>query len=311
MELDNYRNFLAIVETGSMTAAAECVHIAQPALSKQLRGLEDFFGAKLLITNRGSRRVILTEAGSLLYQKAKYICSLEDLARDEISTSLRGAVGTLRLSVANSRSAPFIRNTLKAFNELYPDVAYVVYEASFAEQREQLLSGITEIGILSTPIDQRGDFEELFRRDECLAAIYLNNSRWLENPRRKGMYLEELGSTPVCVSIGCSEIFKRCCDKIGFTPHILSVNTTRHTALQWARADAGVAVVPIEWGEEISPQFKIKKLLDADVELYKSVVKVSGRPLSPLAMRFVEFYNENSNSHRLCNIKALRKESGI
>ena len=78
MDLENYRNFLAVIETGSLTGASEYVHVAQPALSKQIRMLENFFGARLLITERGSRKVILTEAGRLLYQKAKYICSLEE-----------------------------------------------------------------------------------------------------------------------------------------------------------------------------------------------------------------------------------------
>ena len=53
MELDNYRNFLAIIEAGSFTGAADYVHIAQPALSKQLRALENYFGTKLIITTRG------------------------------------------------------------------------------------------------------------------------------------------------------------------------------------------------------------------------------------------------------------------
>lgn len=43
MEIDNYRNFLAIVEAGSMTAASEYIHIAQPALSKQVKSLENYF----------------------------------------------------------------------------------------------------------------------------------------------------------------------------------------------------------------------------------------------------------------------------
>lgn len=50
MELESYRNFLAIIEAGSFTGVAECVHVAQPALSKQLKTLENFFGAKLIIT---------------------------------------------------------------------------------------------------------------------------------------------------------------------------------------------------------------------------------------------------------------------
>lgn len=311
MDLENYRNFLAVIETGSLTGASEYVHVAQPALSKQIRMLENFFDAKLLITERGSRRVILTEAGRLLYQKAKYICSLEDLAREEIISAQRGAAGTLRISVANSRSAPFIQNTLKVFCELYPDVNYEIFETSFYEQSQQLLNGITEIGVLSTPVTQQDDFEELFRRDEYLAAVFRNKSRWLEQSRRKGLNLSDLRKIPLCVSTGCHAILKKCCDRIGFAPHILSVNTTRHTALQWALADVGVAVVPIDPGEELGDEYHIKKILDADAELYKSVVKVKGRPLSPLALKFVEFYNEHSNSRRLCDMRKLEAESKV
>ena len=69
MELDNYRNFLAIIEAGSFTGAADYVHIAQPALSKQLRALENYFGTKLIITTRGSRQILLTEAGRVSIKK--------------------------------------------------------------------------------------------------------------------------------------------------------------------------------------------------------------------------------------------------
>lgn len=69
MDLENYRNFLAIVEAGSMTAASEFIHIAQPALSKQLKTLEAAFGTKLIITTRGSKHLILTDAGKFYITK--------------------------------------------------------------------------------------------------------------------------------------------------------------------------------------------------------------------------------------------------
>ena len=87
MELDNYRNFLAIIEAGSFTGAADYVHIAQPALSKQLRALENYFGTKLIITTRGSRQILLTEAGRVLYQKAKYMCALGQIRPYFMTTS--------------------------------------------------------------------------------------------------------------------------------------------------------------------------------------------------------------------------------
>ena len=111
MEIDNYRNFLAIVEAGSMTAASEYIHIAQPALSKQVKSLENYFGTKLIITTRGSKHLILTDAGRILYHKAKYICSLEDMAKNEIGDVSDGSKGTLRFTVANSSS---IMRSMKA-----------------------------------------------------------------------------------------------------------------------------------------------------------------------------------------------------
>lgn len=191
MELDNYRNFLAIIEAGSFTGAADYVHIAQPALSKQLRALENYFGTKLIITTRGSRQILLTEAGRVLYQKAKYMCALEDLAKSEIENIMGGVVGTLRFSIANSRSALFIKSSLKDFCTLYPNIKCELFEASINEQTQQMLNGITELGILSVPVEHQDNFEVLFRRDEELTAVFHKNSVFLDDSK-KVVTLKEL-----------------------------------------------------------------------------------------------------------------------
>lgn len=171
MEIDNYRNFLAIVEAGSMTSASEFVHIAQPALSKQLKSLEGYFGTKLIITTRGSKHLILTDAGKILYHKAKYICSLEDMARIEIDDISDGNRGTLRISAANSRSSIFIKTCLEPFHDLFPNVVYEIYEGSVNEQSQQLLSGITELGILSVPLIHQNDLKS-YSKERKIYALF-------------------------------------------------------------------------------------------------------------------------------------------
>lgn len=309
MDLTVLRNFISIVQAGNVTAASEKIHIAQPTLSKQLRQLEHYYDAKLVLTERGSRQIILTDAGRLLFEKAKYICSLDDSVIEEIRSNERGASGTLRLSVANSRSKPLIERLLKEFGKVYPDVNFMIYESSFIEQRQQLLNGIGELGLLSTPPDRNSDIEELFRTDEYFFAVFNKNSRWLKDPERKGITLQQLKDVPVSVSSGYYEEFRQCCAKAGFSPFIKSINTTRNTALHWAAADMAVTIVPIAEGEDIEENLVVKKILDADVEIYKSVVKVKGRPLSLLALKFLEFYNEYGNAKRLCNIRSLYEES--
>lgn len=310
MELDNYRNFLAIVEAGSFTGAADYVHIAQPALSKQLRALENFFGAKLIITTRGSRQILLTEAGRVLYQKAKYICSLEDLARAEIENIMGGVVGTLRFSIANSRSAVFIKSCLKDFCALYPNIKYELYEAGIGEQTQQLLNGLTELGILSVPIDHQDNFEVLFRRDEEIVAVFQKNSVFLEDGEVE-IKLKQLEDVPVSLSAGCAEYFLKGCAQVNVSPRITCTSTTRSTALEWAKVGAAVAVVPMEVGEDLGHEFAIRRISDLEAEVYKTVVRVKDRPLSVAAQHFLRFYSRTRNSQQVCDLEEILKNSAL
>ena len=67
MNLQYYFNLVTIVEEGSLTAAAKKLRIAQPALSNQVKAMEQKYGTRLFF--RGSRRLELTDAGSILYQR--------------------------------------------------------------------------------------------------------------------------------------------------------------------------------------------------------------------------------------------------
>ena len=201
MEIDNYRNFLAIVEAGSMTAASEYIHIAQPALSKQVKSLENYFGTKLIITTRGSKHLILTDAGRILYHKAKYICSLEDMAKNEIGDVSDGSKGTLRFTVANSRAAVFIKECLEPFHRLFPLINYEIHEGGITEQSQQLLSGIAELGILSVPPIHQNNFDVLFRRKEKIVCVTAENSMFLKGITTPT--LPGLAECPLCLSTGC------------------------------------------------------------------------------------------------------------
>ena len=74
MDMEYYRNFIAIVEAGSLSAASKRVHVAQPALSNQLKLLQKKFGTQLVNIRRGVHNIELTNAGCILYNKAKYLC---------------------------------------------------------------------------------------------------------------------------------------------------------------------------------------------------------------------------------------------
>lgn len=310
MELENYRNFLAIIEAGSFTGAAECVHLAQPALSKQLKALENYFGTKLIITQRGSRQLILTDAGHILYQKAKYICSLEDLAKMEIDSVTGGAIGTLRISAANSRSSLFISNVLKDFHLQHPNITYEIYEGGITDQVQQLLNGITELGIFSVPITHENNFEVLFRRKEELFAVFHKDAPQVNNADTD-ITLASMADIPVSISAGCWELLKQRHSELPALKHIVCISTTRSTALQWAMDNIAAAIVPAEPEENLGPQLIKKKITDPDIRLFKTIVKVKDRPLSVIAQKFLKFYAQKRNSQQVCNLEELLRRERI
>ena len=297
MDTQHYRHFLAVVEAGSMTAAADFVHIAQPALSKQIRALEEYFGAKLIITRRGSKRIILTDAGEILYHKAKYICSLEDRTQNEIDELTNGDHGTLRFSLANSRATPFICRCLKPFHKLFPHVVFELYEGGLKEQHDQLLNGITEIGILSVPMTRQSEFEILFRRDESVAAIFSANSSYLKEIDQT-VTPEQLAGFPLCMSAGCYMHLKKMFHDLNLMPNILSVCTTRTSVLKWAEDGSIVGIVPVDPLESMPSKLCSIPIQGVDFSLSKTVVKVKGRSLSMIAQKFLAFYGELDEARR-------------
>ena len=78
MNLLYYRNFVLATEAGNLTKAAHIAHIAQPALTHQIKVLEEEFGTKLFESGRGRHQLKLTDKGWTLYRRAKELCRLED-----------------------------------------------------------------------------------------------------------------------------------------------------------------------------------------------------------------------------------------
>ncbi len=100
MDIKQLTYFIAIVEEGTITHAANRLHMAQPPLSTQLKLLEDELGTKLL--ERGARKIKLTDAGKILYQRAKHIIEITNSTTKEIEEFRKGIQGTLRLGTISS-----------------------------------------------------------------------------------------------------------------------------------------------------------------------------------------------------------------
>ena len=293
MELEHYRNFIAIVDCGSLTAAAEVLHVAQPALTAQVKAMQKKYGAPLLRIRRGARSLEVTSEGLILYNKAKYLCAIEDSAQREITSAKNGVAGKLAISLSPSMSIQFIKNFLSGFALKNPDVEYELHEVNIEEQTRQLLSGISEIGVANAPLLQAARFDTLFTRKEQLGIIYHRDTRWLDE-NKIYLDLEDLEGIPLCLSRGCSQQFLDLCSDSHIYPRILCISTTKLSTLMWAQQKVGIAIVPVGPGETFDSGLICRFVQDERMFLNKTLSIVKDRPLSAVAQNFLNYYNEHS-----------------
>ncbi|WP_075180951.1 nitrogen assimilation transcriptional regulator NAC [Pantoea sp. 1.19] len=147
MNLRRLKYFVKIVDIGSLTQAAEVLHIAQPALSQQVATLEGELDQQLLV--RTKRGVTPTEAGKILYAHARTIlrqCEQAQLAVVNAGQVLSGqvSIGLAPGTAASSLTMPLLR----AVREQYPDVLIYLHENSGALLNEKLIHGQLDMAVL-------------------------------------------------------------------------------------------------------------------------------------------------------------------
>lgn len=114
------RIYCAVVENGSLAAASRALGISPSVVSKQLSGLEDRLGARLL--NRTTRRISVTEVGSAYYDRCKRIVADVDEAEVAVSLSHTAPRGLLKVTAPSTFAHRHVTPHLPGFGELYPEV---------------------------------------------------------------------------------------------------------------------------------------------------------------------------------------------
>ncbi|KAF1036412.1 LysR family transcriptional regulator [Burkholderia lata] len=157
MDLRHLRYFLAVAEEGHFGRAAERLHIVQPALSMQIRALEDELGTALF--ERSTRKVALTDAGRLLVTEARRTLEQAERAKTLVQRAARGETGIVRIGfVGNAVATGRLSDDLTAFHATWPDVVLDLHEMAPAAQQDAILAGRLDIGYcpaFGTEVDAR------------------------------------------------------------------------------------------------------------------------------------------------------------
>lgn len=243
MELRQLRYLVAVAEEGSFTRAAAREQVAQPALSQQIRRLEDELQVTLF--DRTTRRVRITPAGAALTQRARRALAELDDARADLAEIARVSVGTVSIGVTETPGPFDIHALLVDFHAAHAGVTLSVREDITVELVQALRQDEIDLAVLthSTQVDYRG-LEVVPVVSEPLVAVVSGAHRLAA---RKRVALRDLRDEAFIVFSPGATIrteVESAALAHGFRPRVTCETREAARARSMAQAGLGIAVLP-------------------------------------------------------------------
>lgn len=151
MEIRVLKYFLAVAREGSITRAANSLHLTQPTLTRQLQELEKELKQKLLI--RGKYKVTLTPEGLRLRKRAEEIIEMVEKTEAEFQSINDIIGGDIYIGGGESDCMKYIAEVIKKVQTDYPDIKFHIHSGNAEDVTEKLDKGLLDFGVLIQPVD--------------------------------------------------------------------------------------------------------------------------------------------------------------
>ncbi|MBS4759238.1 MAG: LysR family transcriptional regulator [Clostridium sp.] len=146
MEIRVLKYFLTVAKEGSITGAANALHLTQPTLSRQIKNLEKELGHKLLI--RTNHNVSLTPEGMMLRKRAEEILDMVEKTQVEFNSIKNFIAGEIYIGSGETEVVKHIAEVIKEIRADYPDIVFHVHSANHEDVIEKLDKGLLDFGVV-------------------------------------------------------------------------------------------------------------------------------------------------------------------
>jgi len=301
MEIRQLKAFLAIAEAKTFTAGARRVNVTQAAISMQIRQLEDEVG--MPVFTRTPRRVILTEAGEYLLDRARKILREHDSAIAEIAEVAGAEHGRLRIGSSSSNfAANKLPKILGKLRQRFPHADLHVTSGTSQLLVDKIMHGEVDIAFVSLPVDNSSIMTDLLLSDEIVAIGHpshpLAKDRYISAAALAGEKLilgERGGNTRRMID----DFF----NAANVRPNIIMELSRQAAINEMVEANMGVGTAGAKTIAELVRQKKLVSWMieGAEINWDLGLARLRGGYYSPIAKEFVA----------LCKANFAEKEKGM
>lgn len=271
----------AIVRHGGFTRAAEQLHVAQPAVSAQIRRLEAELGVELLA--RTTRRVTLTHAGELLLTHARRVLNELDAARADLNELAGVLRGRVRIGDIEAL-APFdLPGALAAFHTRYPSVELSLRSGHLQELLDGLDANRLDLAFGPLPADlpDRFSTQELFSEELVLITAVSH-----PNARQRDLSLSAVRDEPfICLppDTGLRKLLDEAAARDGFAPRVPFETTSLSRIRELTSLGLGVALIARSVATAAGPPVATHSVAPTVVQRPIGLIHHAGRTLTSAA----------------------------
>ncbi|RMG89789.1 MAG: LysR family transcriptional regulator [Candidatus Dadabacteria bacterium] len=292
LNFNQLRAFFEAARAGSFTRAAEALCVTQPAVTGQVRALEASLGLKLF--RRRGRRMVLTEAGALLFREAEKVFALEREIEHLVAEIRDLRRGLLKVGTTKTYARYLMPDILARFHAVHPGIRIVLDEGASAEVLRSVVEGRNELAVVGLWQPVEGLCCTPFRREEvvlfCAPGHPLAGRHGVEVADLGGelLVLKEEGSTT-------REVVRRLFRRHGVSPNVLVETSNLEFIKDMVARGEGVSfLVRSAIGEELrTGRFVEVPLADGPIRLEVYTVHPDPAVLSPAARAFLDVLEDS------------------
>lgn len=239
MDFKQLLYFVTTVQEGNISKAATKLNISQPPLSTKLKDLENELGVTLF--ERGSRKIVLTQAGHMFYTRALSILELIDISKKELADYTSGKIGTLRIGIISSIGSTLLNEWLTLFHQNYPDILFNIFEGNTYEQLDKLRNNLIELAIVRTPFSA-DDLECTHLLQERVYAV--GHPQYFEGLDSPSISFSQICHKPLILYRRWQKFITNFCVEEELIPYIFCMNDDARTTVSMANSGLGIGIIP-------------------------------------------------------------------